>query len=146
MANVTLYKNGDPIAQSAGANAASLPMHTVFESTYDSTRKNLAIADVVTEFIKIPAGSFVQHVQVQVIVPEAAVTLLVGDAGDPNGFADAVALSAAAGTRVAGAGAYQASTAVAKYYDADTWLQFTIGGAAATVAKFKVSVAVCSMG
>ena len=147
MATFTAYNDGQPVAAAAGANAASLPAFTVFESTYDSAKRNVASGDTCTEFMLIPAGSFVLGVQVNVLTAEATVTLDVGDSADPNGFVAAQATAVAG--RFKGAGAY-VNTAGAmptpRYYAADTYVQFTVGGAAATVASFKVSVLVANAG
>jgi hypothetical protein len=102
---------------------------------------------VCTEFLKIPAGSVVLAVQLRVDVAEAAVTVDVGDATDPNGYV--AAQTAAVAGRFAGAGAYldtAGAMPTPQYYAADTWLQFTVAGADLTVGKFTVSVAVANMG
>lgn len=150
MADFTTYPNGEPIGRGAGANAASYPAFTVFEHTYDSGYATVTNGDVCTEFILIPAGSYVLGVMVDVQTTEAAVTLDVGDATDPNGYVAAADCSVAG--RVAGAGAYIAADTDAtaleqpQFYAADTWLQFTIAGADATVAKFRVAVLVANAG
>lgn len=147
MADFTTYPNGEPIGRGAGANAASYPAFTIFEHTYDSGYATVTSGDVCTQFIKVPAGSFVLGCAVTCLTPEAAVTLDVGDATDPNGYVAAQSLAVAG--RFAGAGAY-VDTAGAmptpQYYDADTWLQFTIAGADATVASFRVAVLVANAG
>jgi len=147
MADVTTYQDGTPIGRAAGAQAASLPMFTVFENTYDSTVMNIASGDTVTEFIKIPAGSYVLGVQLTVQAVEATTTIDVGDAADPNGYVAAQAVAVAG--RFAGAGAYLDNVGAMPtptYYDADTWISFTVGGAAATVCKFRVAVLVANAG
>jgi len=148
MADFTTYKNGDVVANSGGSNAAGLPAVTVFENTYDAARGTVTAADVCTQFLKIPAGSMVLGVQVRVDeAGDATSTVSVGDATDPDGYAAAVPLSATG--RTAGAGAYldNAGAAVTPtYYDADSWLQFTVNTADLTVGKFTVSVAVANLG
>lgn len=75
MATFTAYNDGQPVGAAAGANAASLPAFTVFEATYDSAKRNVASGDTCTEFVLIPAGSFVLGVQVNVLTPQATVTV-----------------------------------------------------------------------
>lgn len=147
MADFTLYPNGEPIGRAGGANAASYPAVTVFENSYDSGYATVTNGDVCTEFLLIPAGSYVLGVMVDVQGTEAAVTLDVGDATDPNGYVAAADLSVAG--RVAGAGAYLNNVGAMptpQFYAADTWLQFTVAGADATVAKFRVAVVVANAG
>jgi hypothetical protein len=147
MADFTTYLNGDVIAVSGGSNAASLPSVTVFQNTYDVARGTVTNGDVCTEFLKIPAGSLVLGVQIKVNTAEAAVTVSVGDAADPDGYVAAQTIAAEG--RFSGAGAYL-DTAGAKptlnYYDVDTWLQFTVAGADLTVGEFTVSAAIANMG
>lgn len=150
MANVTTYANGDVIALSGGGNPASYPMVTVLENTYDTSRGNLANLDVVTEFLKIPAGSYILGVALIVLTAEAAVTVSVGDATDPDGYVAAQSIATAG--RFAGAGAYIAADTdvtalqIPQFYETDTWLQFTIGGADLTVGTFKVAAVVANVG
>jgi len=148
MADFTTYKNGDVVANSGGANAAGLPAVTVFENTYDAARGTVTAADVCTEFLKIPAGSVVQAVQVRVDeVGDATATVSVGDATDPDGYAVAVPLDATG--RTAGAGAYldtAGASPTPQHYAVDTWLQFTVNTADLTVGKFTVSAAVANLG
>jgi hypothetical protein len=147
MADFTTYPNGEPIGRASGANAASLPAFTVYQNDFDAADRIVTNGDVCTEFVKIPAGSYVLGVQVNVLTPEAAVTVDVGDVTDPNGYV--AAQSAAVAGRFAGAGAYLDTAGAMPtpvYYAAETWLQFTIAGANATVAAFRVSVMVANAG
>jgi hypothetical protein len=146
MADFTTYANGDVIANSAGSNAAGLPAVTVFENVYNPARGGVTNGDTCTQFIAIPAGSYVLGVMVEVITPESSVTLDVGDAADPNGFAAAQSLAVAG--RFAGAGAYinSAGPVLPRFYAAETWLEFTVGGANLTVAEFRVAAVVANCG
>lgn len=150
MADFTTFQNGEPIGRGAGANAASYPAFTVFEHTFDSAERNVTNGDRCTEFIKLPEGSFVLGVMVHVLEAEAIVTLDVGDATDPDGYVAAQSLAATG--RFAGAGAYIAADTDTsaleqpQFLSAETWLSFTIGGADATVAKFRVAVLVGNAG
>lgn len=147
MADFTTYANGDPIAASGGSNVAGLPDVTVFRNTYDPSRGGVTNGDVCTEFLKIPAGSVVLSAQVRVITEEAAVTISVGDATDPDGYV--AAQTAAAQGRFPGAGAYLDNVGAMptpQHYAVDTWLQFTVGGADLTVCEFEVAVAVANLG
>jgi hypothetical protein len=150
MANFTTYRNGDVIALSGGSNAASLPAVTVFENTYDTSRGAVAQNDVCTEFLKIPAGSYVLGVAIEVLTAEASVTIDVGDSTDPNGYVAAQSMATAG--KFAGAGAYIAAdtdtTALEQpqFYAQDTWLQFTVSGAALTTGEFRVAAVVANVG
>lgn len=144
MADYNEYPNGEPIGRGAGANAPSLPAFTVFEHTLDTAERNLGIGDTVTEFIKLPAGSFVLGAAITVLTAQATVTVDVGDSTDPNGFI--AAQSTAATGRFAGAGALLVATVAPSYYDADEWVGITIGGAAAATAKFRVALLVGNTG
>lgn len=150
MADFTTYKNGDVVALSGGSNSAGLPDVTVFKNRYDVARGTVVNGDTCTEFLKIPAGSMVLGVQVRVITEEAAVTIDVGDATDPNGYVAAQTIAAAG--RFPGAGAYVAADTdvtalqIPQHYAVDTWLSFTVGGADLTVGDFEIAVAVANMG
>lgn len=150
MADFTTYPNGEPIGRASGANAPSLPAFTVYQGTYNADEGNVTNGDTCTEFIKIPAGSYVLGVAINVLTAEAAVTIDVGDVTDPNGYV--VAASAAATGRAAGAGAYVAADTdvtamqIPQFYAVDTWISFTVAGADALVATFRVSVMVANAG
>lgn len=147
MADFDTYPNGEPIGRASGANAASLPGFTVYQNDFDAVDRNVAAADRCVEFIKIPAGSFVLGVAVNVLTPEASVTIDIGDPVDPNGYVAAADASVAG--RVAGAGAL-VDTAGAfpspTFYAVETWLSFTIAGANGTVVAFRASVMVANAG
>lgn len=147
MADFTTYENGDVVALSGGGNPASYPAVTVLHNTYDVTRGNVANGDTCTEFLKIPAGSYVLGVMLEVLSTEATVTVSVGDATDPDGYVAAQAVATAG--RFAGDGAY-VNTAGAKptlqFYAADTWIEFTVGGADMTTASFRVAAVVANCG
>jgi hypothetical protein len=145
MADVIVYLDGSAIARSGGANAASLPAFTVYENTYDCADMNIANGDTVSEFLAIPAGSTVLGVQVHAQTVEAAVTLNVGvKGGDVDGFAAAQSLAVAG--RFNGVGALMAAAAIPTYFAVAGHVQIGIAGAAGTVAKFRVSVAVANHG
>lgn len=148
MADYTTYPNGEPIGRAGGANAASMPAFTVFENTLDFSERNLAATDTVSEFLKIPAGSYVLGVAVDVLVADAnAATMDVGDATDPNGYVAAVAVNATGKT--AGAGAYLDNVGAyvtPQYYTADTWLQLTIAAAGVSTGKVRVAALVANAG
>jgi hypothetical protein len=104
---MTLHKNyldGSPIVRSGGSNAAGFPKVTIFENTFDATRRPCAATDVV-ELINIPAGTYVMKVFVHVLNGEADQTLNVGDGTDVDGWVAAQAV-ATTGTRAMGAGDY----------------------------------------
>jgi hypothetical protein len=140
MADFTTYANGDVVALSGGGNAASYPMVTVLENTYDTARGNVTSGDTCTEFIKIPAGSFVQHVMVECITGEASVTITVGTAADPDGYVTTTSLA------TAGRFATAAAALLGGFVAADTWLEFTIAGADLTTGKFRVAAVVANCG
>jgi hypothetical protein len=139
MATYTTYTDSTPVVRSGGSNAAGFPAVTVFENTFDATRRNLAAADVV-ELINIPAGTLVQKVFVQVVSGEAAQTLNVGDGADPDGYVAAADVSTS-GTRVMGAGALAAG----KFYAAADTIDIEVPAtkAYATLRVRVVAVCVC---
>lgn len=148
MANITDYPNNlGPHARAGGSNAAGNPSVSVFENTYDIDKGGVTNLDVLTEFLAIPAGSYVLGCQVTVDTIEAVVTIDVGDSADPNGFVAAQALAVAG--RFDGTGAY-VNTAGAmpkpRYYDADDFLSVTIGGADLVVGKFTIALIVANAG
>lgn len=135
MANIKNYPNGDPIVRSAGSNAASVPMHVVMESTFEAGRLgSAAIADTIT-VLQIPADTLVTAVLLEVLTPQATVTLAVGDAGDPDGWVAAATVDAV-GVRLGG-GAYAAAP---KLYTAATDLNLLVAVAALTTATVRVVV------
>lgn len=144
MADFTTYANGDVIANSGGGNAASYPAVTVLENEYDVARGGVAQDDVCTEFLRIPAGSYVLGVAVQVLDTQATVTIDVGDAADPNGYVAAQALDTAG--RFAGAGALLGAGVTPKFYATDSWLQFTVSAADLTTGRFRVAAVVANVG
>lgn len=147
MADFTTYPNGEPIGRGSGANAASLPAFTVYEHTYDGGYATVTAADVCTEFIKIPAGSYVLAVQFTVQETQASGTVSVGDASDPDGYVAAQSLAVAG--RFAGGGAYVDNVGAMPtptYYATETWLQFTVNTTDLTTGKFRVAVLVGNAG
>lgn len=150
MADFTTTAKGEPLKRSGGANAAGYPQYTVWENTFDATERGLAIADTVSEFLTIPANTLVHGVFLEVITPEAAVTVDVGDAGDPNGYV--AAQTAAAAGMFQGGGAYIAADTdvtaqeIPQLYTAETDISFAVAGAAATVLKFRVVVVGVNLG
>ena len=140
MPNLVNYPNGDPIARSAGSNAASSPMHFVMVNTLEAARLgSAAIADTI-EMLTIPAGTLVTSVCLEVIDTEATVTIAVGDDTDPDGWIEAATV-AAAGYRLGG-GAYAGN----KLYTADTKLKLLVAAAALTSAKLRLVVTGVSLG
>jgi hypothetical protein len=106
MTAYTTYSDGTPVVRSGGSNAAGFPKVTVFENTFDATRRPLAAEDTIA-VLDIPAGTYVNAVFVQVVNGEATQTLNVGDSDDPNGWVAAADVGTT-GTRVIGGGALAA--------------------------------------
>lgn len=102
MATYNTYANGHSTVVDAMA-AASAPMRTTFEATFDATKRNLAAGDVV-ELIRVPAGTYVEAVFVEVVRGEAGQTVNVGDGADPDGYVVAAA-AATDGAMAVGGGA-----------------------------------------
>lgn len=139
MADFTTYANGDVVALSGGGNPASYPAVTVLENSYDVARGTVTAGDTCTEFLKIPAGSYVREVMVDVLVPEAGVSIDVGIAAASDGWVAAQSLAVAG--KFAGAGA-----SLGNFLDADTWLQFTVTGADLTVGQIRIAAVVANCG
>lgn len=78
MAHFTTYRDGTAVTRSGGSNAAGAPAVTVFENTFDASRRPMAALDTV-DVIDIPAGSFVHKVFVKAEVGEASQTVTVQD-------------------------------------------------------------------
>lgn len=139
MATYTTYANGSSTVNSAVA-AASFPMVTTVEQTFDATRRTLAAEDVV-EMISIPAGTHVHAVYVEVLEGEAGQTLNVGDGDDPDGYV-AAADVATTGTRVLGGGALGD-----KFYDAADTIDLEVPATKAfTTLRVRVVAMVTMMG
>lgn len=102
MATYTTYVGGEVVANGSGGNAAGFPMRTVLTGVFDTSLRNLAAADVL-EVVKIPAGTLVESVLLEVLTVDATQTVNVGDGADPDGYV-AAADAAVLGT-VLGAGA-----------------------------------------
>lgn len=114
MATYNTYADGKSTVSTATA-AASAPAVTTLEQTFDAAKRNLAAEDVV-ELIRLPAGTAVHKVFVEVLSGESGQTLNVGDGDDPDGYV-AAADVATTGTRAMGGGAL----ADGKFYaDSDT--------------------------
>ena len=142
MATFTTYTDHTPIVRSGGSNAAGFPAVTVFENTFDATRRPLAAADVV-EMLSIPAGTFVLAVFLDCITADGANLVNLGDGDDPNGWVADGPLTV--GTVTKGAGAYAVATTslVGKFYAAaDTIDAEVVAGDTVTVGKFR-AVALC---
>lgn len=133
MATFTTYANGTSTVNSAVA-AASFPVVTTVENTFDATKRNLVAADVV-EMISIPAGTQVHAVYWEVLEVDAAQTFDVGDGTDVDGFV--AAASAATATRGLGAG-----VAVGKFYAAADTIDLSVP---ATMALDTLKVRVVAM-
>lgn len=139
MATFNTYANGTSTVNSAVA-AASFPVVTTVEQTFDATKRTLAAADVV-EMISIPAGTQVHNVYVEVLNGEAGQTLNVGDGDDPDGFV-AVADVSTTGTRALGAGA-----TVGKFYTAADTIDLEVPATMAyTTLRVRVVAMVTMMG
>jgi hypothetical protein len=136
----TTYRDHSPVVRSGGSNAAGFPQVTIFENTFDATRRPLAAEDTVT-VLTIPPGTLVQKVFVQVLSGEAAQTLNVGDSADKDGWV-AAADVATTGTRVMGAGDFAAA---GKFYTAATPLLIEVPAtkAYATLRVRIVAACVC---
>lgn len=136
MADIEQYQNGNSTVLGAGSNAAGIPAPVVMENVIDATlfAADAAIGETVLA-MQIPAGMLVTGVVLKTIGPQPTVTLAVGDATDPDGWAVAGTI-AAAGMRLGG-GAYAAAP---KLYTADTDLLLTVGAAALSTGVVKVYV------
>lgn len=140
MATFTTYTDGSNIASSATA-AASFPMQTTIEGTFDASRRNLAAEDVAT-LIDIPAGTFVHKVFIHVITADASQTLNVGDGADPDGYVAAADVGTA-DTRAMGAGAFAAG----KFYTAADTIDLEVPATMAfDTLKVRVVASVTVMG
>jgi hypothetical protein len=142
MTAYTTYSDGTPVVRSGGSNAAGFPAVTVFENTFDATRRSLAAEDTVA-ILNIPAGTFVLAVFLDCITADGANLVNIGDGDDPNGWVADGPLTA--GTVTKGAGAYAVATTslVGKFYAAaDTIDAEVVAGDTVTVGKFRV-VALC---
>ena len=141
MTDYTTYSDGSPVVRSGGSNAAGFPKVTIFENTFDATRRNLDADDTV-EVLDIPAGTLVTDVFVQVLNGEASQTLNVGDSDDPDGWV-AAADVATTGTRVRGGGALAAG----KFYaTGDTFIIECPTTKAYTTLRVRVVVSCVCMG
>jgi hypothetical protein len=109
---VTTYADGSSIANKGGSNAAGYPAVTIFENTFDASKRPLVATDVV-ELIKIPANSFVLKVMYKVITGDATQTLNIGDGSAVAGYVAAADVGTAGNSGV-GAG----SLATGKFYAA----------------------------
>ncbi len=144
MTDYTTYSDGTPIVRSGGSNAAGYPAVTVFENTFDATRRPLDAADMV-EVLDIPANTFVMAVFLDCLTADGANLVDIGDGDDPNGWVANGPLTASTVTRGAGAYAVGADPfpLVGKFYSAaDTIDATVVAGDTVTVGKFRV-VAVC---
>ena len=142
MATFTTYSDGTPVVRSGGSNAAGFPAVTVFENTFDATRRPLDAADVV-EVLSIPANTFVLAVFLDCITADGDNLVHIGDGDDVDGWVASGPLTD--GTVTQGAGAYAVATTslVGKFYSAaDTIDAEVVSGDTVTVGKFRV-VAVC---
>lgn len=136
MADIEQYQNGVSTVLGAGSNAAGVPAPVIMENTIDASR--FAAAAAIGETVlamEIPAGMIVTSVVLETLTPQATVTLAVGDAADPDGWAVAGTI-AAAGKRL-GAGAYAAAP---KMYTANTDLTLTVAAAAFATGVVKLYV------
>lgn len=113
MATFDTYANGRSTVNTAVA-AASFPVVTTVEQTFDATKRVLEAGDVV-EMIRVPAGTHVQSVYVEVLEGEAGQTLNVGDGSDVDGYVAAADVSTT-GARLLGGGAMLGKL----YTEADT--------------------------
>lgn len=110
MAHYTTYRDGTPVTRSGGSNAAGAPAVTVFENTFDASRRPLVAADTV-DVLDIPAGAFVHKVFVKAEVGEASQTVSIqDDAETPIVFVTAADVGTT-GARVMGT-----TTAAGKFF------------------------------
>ena len=137
MATYNTYDKGDTTIV-GGSNAAGYPGVTALTGEFDSSRRNLAAADVV-EIINIPAGTIVDSVVYEVLVGEAAQTLNVGDGAAVGGY---VAAATVATTGASGKGG---GASLGKYYAAADTIDIEVPATKAfTVLKVRVT-AFCSI-
>jgi len=136
MADIDQYQNGNSTVLGAGSNAAGVPAPVVMVNVIDASRftADAAIGETVLA-MTVPAGMVVTAVVLETVAEQATVTLAVGDAADPDGWAVAGTI-AAAGKRLGG-GAYAAAP---KLYTADTDINLTVGAAALATGVVKLYV------
>lgn len=149
MADRSIQSNGNSYSLKGGANAASFPAHTVFENTIDFSETPMSASDTITDFIAIPAGSFIVQVVTEVLTAEtnAAVGVLGVKGGDVDGFDTDVALNATGYTVGNGALTAATLTGASHFYDADGFVQFALSAAAAgTDGVVRVAVVVANVG
>lgn len=142
MATYTTYTDGSTIAAGSGGSYAGSPCRTVLTGVYDATRRNTTAADVI-EVLRIPAGTVVENVVLEVVTIEASATptIAVGDGSGTSSWVGATTTATAGKTL--GAGAYVA--AGGKFYAAADTLDLLIPtGDAATTLVCKVH-AICSI-
>ena len=142
MAHYETYYDQAPVVRSGGSNAAGFPAVTIFENTFDASRRTLVAEDTV-DVLQLPAGSRVMHVFVEVVQGEADVNINVGDgdAGDAYFAGQSIATD---GLRAEAGGA----SASGKFYAEGGTLQIGIPAAGTTMeeGRVRVVVAVAAMG
>jgi len=137
MTAYTTYADGTTIAPPVGSGVyASAPGPLILDVVYDASKRNAAIADVIT-VANIPAGAVITSAVVQVVTVDAGGgTLTLGDAGSANGWHTAQALNAAG--KFIAAGAY--IVAGGKLIAANTPVTMTGATAAVTTAKVRIQL------
>ena len=140
MADYTTYDNGDPIARSAGSNAASFPMRTTFEVLFDGTRRNMTENEDV-EVMDIPPNTVVESVFYEVVQAEdtGTPTLNIGDDDAGTRFFTGAAMTA-------GGKGYAALTADNWHADGNKVVLTVPAGKDVTTLKLRVVLAVTSFG
>lgn len=122
MATYTKDVLGNDLAPQRRADTGS-PSSTFIQNVIDFAQRPLAFGTAdKAEVAKIPAGSFVKNVFLEIITPEgSAINVDIGDTGSAAGYIAATSANAAAGTRVQAAGALLYTTLFylgPKYYAA----------------------------
>ena len=140
MADFTTYDNGDPIARSAGSNAASFPARTTFEVLFDGSRRNMEENESV-EVMALPPNTVVESVYYEVVQAEATATptLNIGDDDLATRFFTNAAMTA-------GGKGYVAMTDN-NWHAAGNKVVLTVpAGKAVTTLKLRVVLAVTAFG
>lgn len=96
-------------------------------------------ADDILRVFKIPAGTLVHQMGVNVLTAEGAVSVMdMGDGDDPDGYGVDVDLNATGGTITSVGNAYGADNVMGKIYTEDDTLDLTFNTADTNAAIFDV--------
>lgn len=142
MAHYETYYDHSPVVRSGGSNAAGFPAVTIFENTFDASRRTLVAEDTV-DVLQLPAGSRVMHVFVEVVQGEAGVNINVGDGDAADAYFAGQAV-ATTGLRAEAGGA----SAGGKFYAEGGTLQIGVPAMGTTMEEGRVRIvaAVAAMG